>query len=261
MDIIDFHTHVYPEKIAQKATDSTCGFYQLETELTGTAATLLEEGERAGISKFVLLPVVVKADQTHSINEFIIEKVRENKEFYGFGAMHIQTENPVGEIEFIRKSGLKGIKLHPDIQGFAIDDPGLFPIFDYLQDRFPVLVHCGDPRYDYSHPRRLRKVIDNFPHLQIIAAHLGGWSVFDEALEYLGNAECFVDMSSCFNVIPAESIEKYIKSYGADRVVFGTDFPLWKPQEVVEDFMKLNLTAEEKEKIASKNALRILEGT
>lgn len=260
MDIIDFHTHVYPEKIAQKATDSTCGFYQLETELTGTSATLLEEGKKAGVSKFVLLPVVVKAEQTHSINEFIIEEVRKHSEFYGFGAMHILTENPVEEIEFIRKSGLKGIKLHPDIQGFAIDDPGLFPIFDCLQGRLPLLVHCGDPRYDYSHPRRLRKVIDNFPHLQVIAAHLGGWSVFDEALEYLVDTDCFVDMSSCFNVIPPESIERYIKAYGAERVVFGTDFPLWKPKEIVDDFMKLNLTAEEKEKIAFKNALRILEG-
>lgn len=259
MDIIDFHTHIYPEKIAQKATDSTCSFYQLETELTGNSSTLLDEGRKAGISKFVLLPVVVKAEQTHSINEFIIKNVSEHSEFYGFGAMHIMTPDPFDEIEFIKKSGLKGIKLHPDIQGFAIDDSRLYPIFDYLQGKLPILVHCGDPRYDYSHPRRLRKVIDNFPHLQIIAAHLGGWSVFDDALECLGNADCFVDMSSCFNVIPPESIQKYIRAYGADRVVFGTDFPLWKPKEVVEDFMKLDLTDEEKEKIAFRNALCILE--
>ena len=251
MDIIDFHTHIYPEKIAQKATESTCGFYKLQTELTGTASILLEEGRKANISNFVILPVVIKADQTRTINEFVISEVREHSEFYGFGAMHVLTENPVEEIEFVRRSGLKGIKFHPDIQGFAIDDPRLFPIFDYLQDRLPILVHCGDPRYDYSHPRRLRKVIDNFPHL-------GGWSVFDDALEYLADADCFVDMSSCFNVIPAESIEKYIRAYGVERVVFGTDFPLWKPKEIVEDFMKLNLTSAEKEKIAFKNALGIL---
>lgn len=260
MTIIDFHTHIYPPKIAQKATESTCAFYDLKTDLVGTADVLLEEGRRAGVSKYVLLPVVVKPEQTHHINQFVAKEIKSHSEFYGFGALHALTENPLEEIQYIETAGLKGIKLHPDIQDYPIDDLRLFPVFDYLQDRLPVLIHCGDPRHNNSHPRRLKKIIDEFPHLQIIAAHLGGWSMFDTAVQYLKDAECYFDLSSCFQFLPRDRMKKYIDSYGADRILFGTDFPLWNPQKEVEAFMKLDLSPVEQEKIACQNALRILKG-
>ena len=174
METIDFHTHIYPDHIAEKATQSVCEFYDLHSGLIGTSESLREEGRKAGIKKFVILPVAINPGHIRHINNFTASEVTAHKEFIGFGTLHAAMEDPLSEIGRIEKLGLKGIKLHPDTQRFPIDDIRMDPVYDALQGRLPVLIHCGDPRYDYSHPRRLRRVLERFPKLTVIAAHLGG---------------------------------------------------------------------------------------
>ena len=258
VEIIDFHAHIYPDKIAEKASQATGDFYSISPAHSGKSKELLESGKAAGISRFVLLPVATKPDQVRHINEFIADEVSAHKEFYGFGTLHPDCENILEETEHILSLGLKGIKLHPDTQQFNTDDKRLFEVFDYIQGKLPLLVHCGDKRFDFSHPRRLKNVIDNFPHLQVIAAHLGGWSLFDEAFELLKDENCYLDISSTMMFLPPEQVEYYIHGYGAERILFGTDFPLWDPEQEVASFKKLRLTTEEFERIANKNALEIL---
>ncbi len=258
MEIIDFHAHIYPEKIAGKATKATGDFYHITPAFKGTSEVLLSAGKAAGISRFVLLPVATKPDQVRHINQFISDEVRTHKEFYGFGTVHPDAENLIDEAAFIIQSGLCGIKLHPDTQQFNTDDKRLYEVFDYIQEKIPLLVHCGDNRFDYSHPRRLKKVIQDFPRLQIIAAHLGGWSLFREAFDILKETNCFLDISSTTMFLPPEQTSNYIHGYGAGRILFGTDFPLWDPQQEVRSFMQLDLTSAEHEQIAYKNALEIL---
>lgn len=258
MRIIDFHTHIYPDKIAVKGSQSICDFYGLEYHYTGSADVLLNEGKKAGISEFLLLPVAVKAEYVRHINEFTAQEVNEHKEFHGFGTVHADMEDITFEIETIKRLGLKGIKIHPDTQGFAIDDKRLYPMYDAIQGKMPIVVHCGDPRYEYSRPEKLRKVLDDFPNLQAVGAHLGGWSMFDKAFEYLKDTSCYFDFSSCMMFIGKEETERYIKSYGADRMLFGTDFPLWNPSKEIERFLSLNISNEERENIAYKNAISLL---
>ena len=259
MEIIDFHAHIYPDKIAEKASQATGDFYGITPAYSGTSEELLASGKAAGISRFVLLPVATKPDQVRHINEFIADEVSKHNEFYGFGTLHPDCKNILEETEHIISLGLKGIKLHPDTQQFNTDDKRLFEVFDYIQGRIPLLVHCGDKRFDFSHPRRLKNVIDNFPHLQVIAAHLGGWSLFDEAFELLKDENCYLDISSTMMFLPPEQIEHYIHGYGVERILFGTDFPLWRPEQEVASFRRLNLSSFEFERIAYKNALGILE--
>ena len=258
MEIIDFHTHIYPNRIAEKASQATGNFYGIKPSFNGTSEELLSVGRKAGISRFVLLPVATKPNQVRSINRFICDEVAAHDEFYGFGTLHADCDNLFDETDFIIKSGMRGIKLHPDTQGFNTDDKRLFEIFDYIQGKIPLLIHCGDKRFDFSHPRRLKNVIENFPHLQVIAAHLGGWSLFDEAFALLKNEDCYLDISSTMMFLPQEQVEHYIHSYGADRILFGTDYPLWNPVKEVASFKTLHLTYGEYEKIAYKNALEIL---
>ena len=234
MPIIDFHAHIYPNKIAEKATNATADFYGISPACIGTGDELLREGKIAGIDEFVLLPVATKSEQVRHVNEFILGETAAHKEFYGFGT------------------------LHPDTQRFNTDDKRLFEVYEAVQGKLPLLVHCGDKRFDFSHPARLKRVIDNFPKLQVIAAHLGGWSLFGEAFAILRDTDCFLDISSCTMFLPPERVARYIAGYGADRILFGTDFPLWSPETEVESFRKLPLSAEEFDKIAYKNALRIL---
>ena len=260
MEIIDFHAHIYPEKIASKATAATGDFYKISPAHTGTGEELLSAGRKAGITRYVILPVATRADQVRNINTFIYDEAEKHKEFYGFGTIHPDCENKAEEVQFIIDSGLHGIKLHPDTQQFNTDDKRLYEVFDMIKGKLPVLIHCGDKRFDYSHPRRLKKIIRDFPRLQVIAAHLGGWSLFDEAYELLRDTDCFLDISSTMMFLPPEKVEKFIHGYGADRILFGTDFPLWDPVSEVDSFRKLHLSTDGAMKIASLNALQILEG-
>jgi len=121
-----------------------------------------------------------------------------------------------------------------------------------------LFVHCGDPRYNFSRPEKLKKVLDDFPRLTAIAAHLGGWSLFENAFECLKDKTCFLDVSSSIMFDSPENIKRYITGYGADRILFGTDFPLWNPKTEVERFLSLGLNDEYNEKILWKNAAKLL---
>ena len=259
MQIIDIHTHVYPDKVAKKASDSIRDFYAIYGgQMDGTVEMLLERGKEAGISKYVILPVSNAANRVRSINSFILEQTAAHDCFIGFGTLHADMENLEEEAEWILSSGLKGIKMHPDSQRFDIDDPRLFPMYEQIQDKIPLMLHMGDPRYDFSHPARLKRILGLFPRLQVIAAHFGGYSMPETAKELLWDTDCVFDISSAMMFMEPGEAERYINSYGAERMAYGTDYPLWDPVEEVERFRKLKLTDAQFEQIAHKTAERIL---
>ena len=259
MKLIDIHTHIYPPAIARKAAASIREFYQLGTdEMDGTADTLLERGTQAGIDRFVVLPVAMRPDRTRHINDFILEQVAVQPRFLGFGTVHAAMENITGEVEYIMEKGLRGLKMHPDSQQFAIDDERLFPAYEAVQGKLPVLLHMGDFRFDYSHPKRLRHLLELFPNLQVIAAHFGGYSMYETAYELLHDKDCIFDVSSSLMFMEEGVAEKYIRNYGAERMAFGTDYPLWDPIKETRRFLELKLTVEEFDQIGHKTVERIL---
>ena len=260
MQIIDIHTHIYPEKIAQKATQSVRDFYNLEgsVRMNGTVDMLLKRGREAGISRFVVLPVSNTPNHVRSINEFILSQVSQQEKFIGFGTVHARMENITDEAEWILEKGLKGIKMHPDSQRFNIDDPDLFPVYDRIQGKIPVMLHMGDQRYDFSHPVRLRRIMELFPRLEVIAAHFGGYSMFETAKEQLSDKNCIFDISSAMMFMEPGEAEKYINHYGAERLAYGTDYPLWDPVTEVNRFLQLKLSDKQFEQIAHKTAEQFL---
>ena len=259
MQIIDIHNHIYPEKIARKATDSVRDFYLLDgSDMDGTVQMLRARGAQAGVTRYVVLPVSNTPNHVQSINDFLHSQTEIYDDFVGFGTLHAAMDGILDELERIEKLGLRGIKMHPDSQRFAIDDERLFPVYDALQDSIPVMLHMGDPRYPYSHPSRLRRVLDLFPRLEVIAAHFGGYSMFHTARELLWDTDCVFDVSSAMMFMEKGEPEKYINSYGAERMAYGTDYPLWDPVREVRRFKELKLTDEQFDQIAHKTAERIL---
>ncbi len=259
MQIIDIHTHIYPDKIARKATESVKDFYQIEgSNMDGTVDMLLQQGEKAGISRYVVLPVSNTPTHVRSINSFILSQTAVHDNFIGFGTVHAEMDGLMDEVAWILDQGLHGIKMHPDSQRFAIDDPRLYPMYEALQERIPVMLHMGDPRYHYSHPSRLRKVLDLFPKLEVIAAHFGGYSMFHTARELLWDTDCVFDISSAMMFMEKGEAEYYINNYGAERMAYGTDYPLWDPVREVQRFKELKLTDDQFDQIAHKTAERIL---
>ncbi len=259
MKLIDFHTHIYPENIAGKATASVEDFYEMKAHSVGTAAELLRLSRKAGVKKSVILPVAVKPSGVQHINDFAASAQKEHEEFYSFGTVHAAMENITDEVERIEGLGLHGIKLHPDTQLFPIDDERMFPVYEMLEGKLFLMVHTGDTRYPYSHPERLARVMDMFPGLICIAAHFGGWSMADTGVKYLRNKEnCYVDISSTFYNADRCKGEELISLYGEDRVLFASDFPLGSPVIEKENLQMLRISDTAKEKIAYKNAERLL---
>lgn len=259
MQLIDIHTHIYPPAIARKAAASIREFYQLGThEMDGTADTLRKKGDEAGIDRFVILPVAIHPDKTRHINDFILGQAAQEERFIGFGTIHAGMDSAADEAQYIMERGLKGIKMHPDTQEFAIDDPRLFSVYEAVQGKIAVLLHMGDKRYDYSHPARLRRVLELFPQLDVIAAHFGGYSMYETAYEQLHDKNCIFDVSSSMMFMEDGVAEKFINIYGAERMAFGSDYPLWDPVKEVESFFKLKLTDDQFEQIAHKTAEEFL---
>lgn len=259
MKIIDIHTHIYPDNIARKAAESIRLFYHLEgAALDGTEQQLLTRGTQAGTGQFVILPVAIRPDRVQGINDFIHEKALSEPRYIPFGTVHAAMEGLTDEVERILAMGLKGIKMHPDSQRFSIDDPRLFPMYDFIRGRVPVMLHMGDERYNYSHPVKLRRILDLFPGLHVIAAHFGGYSMYETARECLQDTDCVMDVSSSIMFMEPGVPEKYINLYGAERIAYGTDYPLFDPVQELDRFLRLKLTDDQKEQILHKTAERIL---
>ena len=258
MKFIDMHTHVYPDPIAVKAANSIRNYYHLGDDMDGTVSTLLERGGAAGVYHYLILPVAVKPEHVYNINNFIQQTVQQYECFTGFGTVHAGMENILEEVQRIEELGLKGIKIHPDCQRFDIDDPRLFAMYESIQGRLPMMMHLGDENFDHSHPARLRKVLDNFPKLEVCAAHFGGHTMYDTAMEYLSDTNCILDISSTLMFLDKKTAESYVNHYGAERLAFGTDYPVWDPVREMDLFLTLDLTDDQKEQIAWKTASRFL---
>ncbi len=260
MKIIDAHCHVYPDKIASKASGATGNFYSMSMAFDGTVSTLLKAGGEAGIDKYMVQSVATTSKQVRSINEFIKRTVDEYPDkMYGLGTLHPESEDLSGDVQHIIELGLKGVKLHPDIQRFKLDDYRCLKIYELCEKyELPVLLHTGDSRYDFSNPNRLIPIIDIYDKLVIIGAHFGGWSMWEEASELLYDKKnLYVDCSSSFYALSDEKIVEIIRRYGAERVLFGADYPMWNPKTEVDRLKSLPLTDEEKEMIFSLNAEKV----
>ena len=257
--IIDAHCHIYPDKIAEKASESTGNFYSIPMCLDGKISTLLEHGENAGIEHFVVQSVATTPKQVSSINNFIANSVAEsNGKFTGLGTLHPDSEDIKADIDEIISLGLKGVKLHPDIQQFKIDDYRMLKIYELCEGKLPLLIHTGDHRYDYSNPNRMMPILDIYENLTIIGAHFGGWSIWEEATQKLSKYKNFyVDCSSSLYAMTPEKARELIMAYTAERVLFGTDYPMWKPEAEIEKFMQIELTEKQREDIFYNNAARL----
>jgi hypothetical protein len=164
----------------------------------------------------------------------------------------------VDELSRVRSLGLLGLKLHPDFQGYFVDDSSMDIVYSTIEGIMPVLIHAGDQNCEFSSPKRLANVLNRYLKLTVIAAHLGGYSRWDEAEHYIIGRNCYIDTSSSLWALPPEKAVDIIRRHGVDRVLFGTDYPLVRHTEELKRFYTLGLTEEENSKILFENAKRLL---
>lgn len=259
-EIIDAHCHIYPEKIADRAVHGTDTFYNIVSKRKGTAKDLIDEMHSSKVDKFIVQSVATTPHQVKSINEFVTREVELYSDFLiGLGTLHQDSQTMEEDVLHLLELGLKGVKLHPDIQNFKIDEERYFPIYELCEKySLPILMHTGDYRYDNSNPNRVIPILETFKNLTLVGAHFGGWSMYDEASKQLCKYDnFFVDCSSAFYALDKSDAKTIINRYGADKVLFGTDYPMWEASEELEYFFSLGFSEEDNKKMLSENAKRV----
>lgn len=257
--IIDFHAHIYPEKIAYKASKSVGIFYDAEVKNHGLVRELLERGSVIGVEKYCVYSVATKPDQVQSINNFIIEEVKKEPRFIGFASVHPDQKDILEEIKRVKKLGLRGVKLHPDFQKFPADLASLDGAYELMANLDLILIiHAGDERYHFSNPDKILHILEKHPHLKVVAPHFGGYTEWDDSLHFLAGKNIWFDTSSSFWKLPLEKAKKIISVHGYERILFGTDFPMWNHEDELKTFLSLGLSDEQNKAILYSNAKNLL---
>ncbi len=263
MEIIDFHTHCFPDELAPRAIERVIITSPgAKNRTDGTLAGLRRSMAASGVTRSVVLPVATKASQVAAINSAASRLAA--PDIISFGALHPATENIDEEIFFMKANNIRGIKLHPEFQDFYLDDPAVFPMYEALAAAGLIVVfHAGkDPgpfTNDHSMPAGIARVHKQFPSLCIVASHMGGHQVWDEVEKHLAGAPVYFETSTGPENFSKQQFVRLCRRHGIDRILFGSDTP-WYDQIFDRKWVdECGLNDPEKEKVFFRNALGLLE--
>lgn len=265
--IVDFHTHIFPDQIAQRTIEKLENIGKVKAFTDGKESSLISSMEEAGVDISVVLPVVTRPEQFNTVNDFALqlnEKYEQKRtRLLSFGGIHPDTLDYKKELRVIKNLGLQGIKLHPDYQNTYFDDIKYMRILDYASELGLVsVVHAG---VDIGYPdnvrcttERIRKVINEVAPQKLVLAHYGGFKQWDEVEEFLTGEDVYLDTAYIFGFIEDSAFIRILEKHGADKVLFATDSPWGGQKEFLQYLSKLSLSKETLDKILGQNAERLL---
>lgn len=265
--IVDFHTHVFPEAIAEKTISFLEAKANSSAHTRGTLEELKKSMKEAGIDYSVALSVVTRPSQFNTVNIYLA-KINGKDGIISFGGLHPDCEDIEEKLDYIKELGLKGIKLHPDYQDTRMDDPKYIEICKEAINRdLIVLFHSGwDIGYPDSHNASVEYAaklltainVDEQEDAKIVFAHTGGWKNWDLVEEMLVGRNVYFDLSFSMPFLSKEQLTRIIKEHGSDRILFATDSPWSGQKQSVAEISALDLDPEELEAIFYGNAAKLL---
>ncbi|GAA2853051.1 TatD family hydrolase [Streptosporangium fragile] len=258
--IIDAHTHVWPDRIAEIALRGN-RLPGLRARGDGTVAGLTRQMEHAGVAMSCCLGIANEARHVDKVNAFVAGL--QSPERFGFGTVHVDL-SAEENLASLRRHGIRGVKLHPLFQNFALDDRRLRPILEAFGGDIAVITHVGaggDAHANsLSSPKMIADIARNFPDLRLVACHFGGYKILDDAEEMLCGADVVLETSwppSLARLRP-ERVRRLIRKHGAERVVFGSDWPMAEPAEEIAAIEALGLSDDETKLVLGGNLARLL---
>lgn len=262
--VIDAHVHVYPDNIASKVVPALAKRFGNEPSFNGTVAGCETKMASDAIAVSLNLPVATKPESVESINSFWSDYVpRRGSAVFSLAAFHPLVADKGAEIERIAAAGFTGVKFHPEYQKFGFNDKSMDDAWAAMKEfGLVAYLHAGgervfNPPY-HSTPSEIAQLARRFPGLQIAAAHLGGFGMWDEAEEVLAGSQVFLDLSHTFFWMPHGQILRIIRKHGARRILFGTDAPWQDPGKVLDALLALPLSDAERKAICHENAAELL---
>lgn len=263
--IIDFHTHAFPDSVAEKAIPKLTAASGLECQGDGTVQGLISRMDEWGIDRAVVLNIATNPKQQTNVNNFAIE-LNKSERLYALGSLNPESDNIKSEAKRLRDNGIRGIKIHPDYMGRPIDDEIYFPIFAAcIENDLFAVTHSGwdfiSPSFIHCSPERLLKVMKKYPDLKLVAAHMGANKQWDEVEANLIGKNIWFDTS----LVPLfglskEQCTRMLKNHDTNKLLFGSDFPWCSMKLELEYIESLGISPELKKKIYCDNALKLLEG-
>ncbi|MCL7416098.1 MAG: amidohydrolase family protein [ANME-2 cluster archaeon] len=266
--IIDAHAHIFPDRIAQKAVAGLEQQYGVSAFGAATVTGIRSSMDAGNVDASVMLSVATSPNQVETINNWVLEVSRSNPNLIGLGAMHPDHPDIETEIQRMRDMGLRGLKLHSEFQHFLPDEERMFGIYEALGDDMVLVFHAGDEvipvKEIHTTPIRLSRVLDSFPDLKIVAAHLGGHRCWDDVECHLLGRNIYLDTAYVYPVpghehITVERMVEIMEAHGFDRVLFGTDYPFRDQGREVQYMQGLDIGEEHKEMILGANAARLFD--
>lgn len=259
--IIDFHTHIFPDKIAGRTLDYLSDIFGASPFADGTHTGLCDSMKKAGVDVSVSLPAVTKISQVESINRFA--SAFTEGAVISFGGIHPECENYKEILKEIKNLGLKGIKLHPDYQDTYFNDIRYKRIISYATELGLIIsVHAGqDPKCpDNIHctPAMAEEVLNEVEPEKLVLAHMGGNELWSEVEERLVGRNVYFDTGVILDRMPQEQFLRMVREHGADRIVFGTDSPWADQKKFVEILKEMPLEEEERNQIFAGTAVKLL---
>jgi len=266
--IIDFHTHVFPDKIAKRTIELLSDKANIPAHTDGSVSGLIESMAKAGVDISVALPVVTSPSQFESINRFALSinerYENQNRKIISFAGIHPACEDIQGKMRFIKAEGFLGVKLHPDYQGTYFDDEGYIKILKLAKELdLIVTTHAGiDIGFPGEPvrctPDRVLNVLKKVNHKKLVLAHMGAAGMEKEVYDKLAGHELYLDTAYVLRFISKDLFTKILEKHGEDRILFATDCP-WSSQngdlEILNSF-GLDKTTEYK--ILEGNARKLL---
>lgn len=260
MQIIDIHTHVWPDAIAPNAIDSLQSLGTLTAYYDGTVAGLLGAMDSSVVAVSVVQPVATKPGQVRGINDWVATIASDR--VMPFGAMHPDLEDPAAEIARMASLGLRGLKLHPEHQAFAPDEPRLAALYEAaMAHDMTVFFHAGaDELHDTLRgtPQSFSAVLDGFPGMRVVLAHLGGFRVWNDVSEVLVGKNVYLDTAYTLGHLPDAEFVEIVRAHGAHRVLFGSDGPWTDAAAEIAWIRRLPLAKGVADAILGENAARLL---
>lgn len=266
--LIDFHTHAFVDKIAERAIAKledvaiNSGYPDAGKAFNnGTISALRNTLKESGVDKGVLLPIATKPSQQTTINNWARSVMDDT--IISFGSVHPDADDWSEQLENINAMGLKGIKLHPDYQNFFANEDKLIPIYKKCAELgLPVILHAGVDALSmnlvHCTPQMCADILKKVPSLTLIAAHLGGNLCWDDVEKYLVGKNIYLDTAFIAGYVSKEQFKRIVANHSADKILFASDCP-WHLPSMEKDFINsIDISEDEKQKIFYKNACKLL---
>jgi len=260
--LIDFHTHAFPEKIAARAIGSLAhAAGGLEPQTDGTLASLKRKMAKDGVDIAVVLSIATNPRQQTNVNNYAIE-MDKDPAVTAFGSVHPDAPDALFELERLRAAGIRGVKLHPEYQGFFADDEKMKPIYKKISELGLITVfHAGA---DYGFPPPYHAMPHNLLGAlkwldgPVVAAHWGGLGCGEQVLEQLCGAGLWFDLAFGYGTMARSTALAILEKQGSDRLLFGSDMPWHRPAWELRLLDSLELSPAEREAICAGNAKKLL---